>query len=166
MRSRQTDLLKNQSPEKIKKVWLLARLTALAIFILFGLGIKIATILMKINNNWVNLALIVYLVIVILAIGVRLLAIPWEYYFHRYQVFDEYIAFQQGWFFRTTTYVPFLRIQHITVDQGPFLRMENLATITIHTAATEHQIAGLNYDEATRLRKQVMDKVRQVEKDV
>ena len=159
-------LLEKQSPKEIKIVWLWTRITTLILMLVFGIVVKITTTIMKLNNGWLAWGLLVYFTVVALSGICYLVVIPWEYNYHRYQVFDDYLAFQKGLFFRSTTYVPFIRIQHIIVDQGPFLRMKNLASLTIHTAATDHEIVGLKYSDATWLREEILQKVKQVENDV
>ena len=87
-------------------------------------------------------------------------------YFHRYELASEDLAFQEGFIFRSTTYVPLNRIQHIETEQGPFLRHENLMELVIYTAATKHKILGLDVDEAQQLRAQIIEMVRQAKEDV
>ena len=159
-------LLEKQSPEEIKIVWLWTRITTLILILVLGLVVKITTRLMELDNGWLDWGLLVYFTVAVLCGICYLVVIPWEYNYHRYQVFDDYLAFQKGLFFRSTTFVPFIRVQHVTVEQGPFLRMKNLASLTIHTAATDHEIVGLKYSDATWLREEILQKVKQVENDV
>ncbi len=49
----------------------------------------------------------------------------------------------RGWMFRTDTIVPFRRIQHIDVGQGPLERLFGLASLTVHTAGTHNSIVTL-----------------------
>ncbi len=61
----------------------------------------------------------------------------------------------RGWLFRSDTIVPWRRVQHIDVDQGPVERMFGLATITVHTAGTHNStvsLPGLKLDDANDLR--------------
>ena len=107
-----------------------------------------------------------YLSVVILKAIVDLALIPYRYTFHRYELASEDLAFQEGFIFRSTTYVPLNRIQHIETEQGPFLRHENLMELVIHTAATKHKILGLDVNEAQQLRAQIIEMVRQAKEDV
>ncbi|MEM1132528.1 MAG: PH domain-containing protein [Pseudomonadota bacterium] len=49
----------------------------------------------------------------------------------------------RGFLFRTDTIVPFNRIQHIDVGQGPIERMCGVATLVVHTAGTHNSIVTL-----------------------
>lgn len=95
-----------------------------------------------------------------------LAVIPYRYKYHRYEITSEDLAFQKGYFFRTTTFVPINRIQHVTTEQGPILRQQQLMEIAVHTAATTHRLAGLDAQEATELRQQIIDLVKVAKEDV
>jgi len=65
-----------------------------------------------------------------------------------------------GLLIRRRTYVPFGRVQHIDVTQGPIERRYGLATLTLHTAGTRAAtvaLPGLERATADRLR----DTIRQ-----
>lgn len=67
----------------------------------------------------------------------------------------EQLRVARGWMFRTDTIVPFKRIQHIDVGQGPLERMFGLASLTVHTAGTHNSIVtlpGLTRADAEALR--------------
>ncbi|MDM7955478.1 PH domain-containing protein [Blastomonas sp.] len=68
---------------------------------------------------------------------------------------DEQLRVARGWLFRTDTIVPFKRIQHIDVAQGPVERLFGLASLTVHTAGTHNSIVtlpGLTRDDAEVMR--------------
>lgn len=68
---------------------------------------------------------------------------------------DEQLRVARGWLVRTDTIVPFKRIQHIDVAQGPMERMFGLASLTVHTAGTHNSIVtlpGLTRDDAEAMR--------------
>lgn len=68
---------------------------------------------------------------------------------------DEQLRVARGWLFRTDTIVPFKRIQHIDVAQGPIERFFGLASLTVHTAGTHNSIVtlpGLTRDDAEAMR--------------
>lgn len=56
---------------------------------------------------------------------------------------DEQLRVARGWLVRTDTIVPFKRIQHIDVGQGPVERLFGLASLTVHTAGTHNSIVTL-----------------------
>ncbi len=68
---------------------------------------------------------------------------------------DEQLRVARGWLFRTDTIVPFKRIQHIDVAQGPVERLFGLASLTVHTAGTHNSIVtlpGLTRPDAEAMR--------------
>ena len=159
-------LLKNKMPESIKNVWMKSTVFTMTIFLIIGgIGTGVAWWFKQLSGFW----LIVIIGFFCLVIGITLLnlaLIPYRYRFHRYEVTSEDLAFQKGYIFRQTTYVPINRIQHIETEQGPFLRKENLMAITIHTAATSHTVDGLTIDQAEKLRQQMIEMIKVAEQDV
>lgn len=158
-------LLKNQLPESIKKVW---KKTSFATFISF-LSVGVATISMLVffevaNSKW-YLVFSIYFALVVILFLMNFLLINYRYQYFRYEIMSKEIIFQEGFIFRSITYVPFSRIQHIETEQGPFLRKENLMELVIHTAATDHHIAGLSIEESEKLRQSLLKKVEEVSED-
>lgn len=84
----------------------------------------------------------------------------------RYEVRDQEIELQHGVFFMKKTLVPMIRVQHVDTVQGPILRKYNLATITVATAATVHQIPAVDLHEAEELRRAISQLARVAEEDV
>ena len=158
-------LLAHKMPERIKKVWRWTWLVETVITLLLG-GVAFLIYHFIWHNQWLFYGLLVYLSVVIVKAIVDLALIPYRYTFHRYELASEDLAFQEGFIFRSTTYVPLNRIQHIETEQGPFLRHENLVELVIHTAATKHKILGLDVNEAQQLRAQIIEMVRQAKEDV
>lgn len=64
------------------------------------------------------------------------------------------LLIRRGILFRSTTVVPFGRMQFVDVKSGPIERLFGLATVELHTAsaATDASIPGLPAAEAERLR--------------
>lgn len=64
------------------------------------------------------------------------------------------LLIRRGILFRSTTVVPFGRMQFVDVKSGPIDRMLGLATVELHTASasTDASIPGLPAAEADRLR--------------
>lgn len=157
-------LLKNQMPLTIKKVWRKSWLLTTGIALIFGViaGVVYYFVWPK---QWLFYIILAYFGLVIIFSIIDFLLIPYRYIFHRYELNEKDLAFQEGAIFRSTTYVPLNRIQHIETEQGPFLRQENLVTLVIHTAATKHCILGLDAVTAQQLRMQILELIRQVKAD-
>ena len=73
----------------------------------------------------------------------------------RYEIFEQEIYIQHGILIVTRTIIPMIRVQHVDTEQGPILKMYKLATVSISTAATTHQIPALNEDDASSLRDRI-----------
>ncbi len=75
-----------------------------------------------------------------------------------YSVEGNRLRIVRGLWVRSDTTVPFGRVQHIDVRQGPLERLFGLATLTVHTAGTHNasvHLPGLGYDDATAMRQAI-----------
>ncbi len=71
------------------------------------------------------------------------------------------VVFRTGLFWRKTTVLPFDRVQHAEVTQGPLQRRFGLATLKFFTAggsSVDLAIEGLLADDAERLRETVLER--------
>jgi len=69
----------------------------------------------------------------------------------------------RGIMWRSDTVVPFGRVQHIDVDQGPIERYLDIATLTLHTAGSHNasvHLPGLNHAVATRMREDIRQHIK------
>ena len=81
-----------------------------------------------------------------------------------YGVTADELHVQNGIWLRTLTIVPFGRVQHIDVSQGPFERRYGVGALTLHTAGTRASavvLPGLALEDAERLRDEIRAQVRQ-----
>lgn len=72
-----------------------------------------------------------------------------------YAVREHDVNYRTGWFFRSTTSIPFNRIQHCELDRGPVERLFDLSTLKIFTAGgsgSDITIPGLKPEIAEQLR--------------
>ncbi len=70
----------------------------------------------------------------------------------------------RGYLFRTDTIVPFNRIQHIDVAQGPLQRFYGLSTLIVHTAGTHNSVVdlpGLKPEDAEAMREEIRGHIKQ-----
>ncbi|MDG4658156.1 PH domain-containing protein [Ectobacillus antri] len=84
----------------------------------------------------------------------------------RYAIQAQEIDLQHGVFITKKTLVPMIRVQHVDIRQGPFLRKYGLAAVEITTAATTHEIPAVAVEEAERLRNQLSALARVATEDV
>lgn len=69
------------------------------------------------------------------------------------------IIFQKGFFFFKETVIPFKRIQHVEIKQGPVLRLLNLYSLKLYTAGAstgDLVISGLHLEVAEKLKAKVL----------
>lgn len=134
---------------------------------LFMLLLSGATIGLTILFSWpswiIGIAVLVYLAYVFLFIYLFPL-LKWKRW--RYEVREQEIELQHGIFVVKRTLVPMIRVQHVDTRQGPILRKYELATVTVSTAATIHEIPALELEEAEELRIFISRLARVADEDV
>ena len=100
----------------------------------------------------------------LLVIAYALIRVPLRRYNARgYSLAQERLRVVRGVFFRADTIVPFGRVQHIDVGQGPLERAFGLATLTVHTAGTHNasvSLPGLRHQDATDIRDDIRAAIR------
>ena len=75
-----------------------------------------------------------------------------------YQMSADRLRVVRGILWRSDTVVPFGRVQHIDVDQGPLERAFGIATMTLHTAGTHNasvDLPGLGEEHAREMREEI-----------
>ncbi|RXJ04007.1 hypothetical protein DS745_01040 [Anaerobacillus alkaliphilus] len=108
------------------------------------------------------------LIIMVIVIGILKVAIIptllWKKW--RYEVYESEVDLQFGILVVKRVLIPMIRVQHVDTRQGPLLRRYGLATVTITTAATVHQIPALSEDLASELRDQISKLATEADEDV
>jgi membrane protein YdbS with pleckstrin-like domain len=85
--------------------------------------------------------------------------VPWARYRHwSYQVADDALELRHGVVRRIHSAIPYFRVQHIDVAQGPVERAVGLARLQLHTASagTDATIPGIAAEEAEGLRRLIL----------
>jgi hypothetical protein len=80
-----------------------------------------------------------------------------------YHVSADRLRVVRGLMFRHDTVVPFGRVQHIDVDQGPLERFFGIATLTLHTAGNHNasvSLPGLGEPLAREMREAIRAHIR------
>ena len=100
----------------------------------------------------------------LLVAAYALIRVPLRRYHARgYALAGERLRVVRGVIFRKETVVPFGRVQHIDVGQGPLERFFHLATLTVHTAGTHNAsvaLPGLKHDTAVAMREDIRTAIR------
>lgn len=84
----------------------------------------------------------------------------------RYEVREDEVELQRGVIVIKRTLIPMIRVQHVDTQQGPIMRKYDLATVSISTAATVHEIPALLVEEAEEIRNYISQKAKVAEEDV
>ncbi|MEM1195391.1 MAG: PH domain-containing protein [Pseudomonadota bacterium] len=69
----------------------------------------------------------------------------------------------RGILWHSDTVVPFGRVQHIDVDQGPIERALGIATLTLHTAGSHNAsvlLPGLKHELAVEMREEIRERIK------
>lgn len=80
-----------------------------------------------------------------------------------YVMGEDRLRVVRGLLVRSDSVVPFGRIQHIDLDQGPLERLYDLATLTVHTAGTHNasvHLPGLRNADAVAMREAIRAHIR------
>jgi membrane protein YdbS with pleckstrin-like domain len=78
----------------------------------------------------------------------------------RYRVADRALELQHGVLFVQRSVVPYFRVQHVDVSQGPLERALGLARLKVHTASagTDASLPGVELQRAEEVRRLVLDR--------
>ncbi len=78
------------------------------------------------------------------------------------------IIYRSGWFWRSLTVVPFVRVQHVEIAQGPIERQFGLSKLKIYTAggsSSDLTIPGLSNSRATGMKNFIVGKTAEDEEE-
>ena len=87
-----------------------------------------------------------------------------RYRYWGYDMGTDRLRVVRGYMYHRDVVVPFGRIQHIDVDQGPVQRRYDLATLTVHTAGNQNStvsLPGLLHADALAMRETIRAAIRQ-----
>lgn len=86
------------------------------------------------------------------------------YYYASYLIRDHDVVSRKGYLFREELVVPFNRIQHVELNEGPIEQLFDLSTLRIYTAggsASDLSIAGLEKETGEALKTFILKKAGQ-----
>ena len=154
---------KNRISEKALVVWRISGALYSVIFLILAGGLTTLTILLH-WPIWISAAAIILFILVLIFLSILFPKMRWKRW--RYEVREQEVELQHGIFIITRTLVPMVRVQHVDTQQGPLLRKYNLASVTISTAATIHEIPALDIEEAEQMRVSISKLARVADEDV
>lgn len=143
---------------RMVRVWRISEAIALVV-----VAVIAAAVLAFYRPLWL---VIVCAVLVALQL-VSLLVLPQVRYRRwRYEVTTTDVLIRSGLVVVKTSVIPMVRVQHVETKQGPVLKANGLASVTVTTAGSSFEIPGLATDEAEVLRDQVAVLARIAQEDV
>jgi membrane protein YdbS with pleckstrin-like domain len=129
--------------------------------LIFALPLVVAALLLELADLLPRGAFLVPVLLLALWLIVR---VPLRRYQARgYQMGADRLRVVRGLIFRSDTVVPFGRVQHIDVHQGPLERGYGLATLVLHTAGNHNAsvaLPGLGHDDAMAMREDIRAHVK------
>lgn len=161
------EMPKSQLNPRIKNVWRINdSIWIVLCFLVCFLPFAIVA-LVDPSESWAAIvAAIVAAVFVLLFVIFVIVLPPIRYARWRYELSEDYLDIARGIFWKKRFIIPFIRVQNTDTRQGPILRAFGLASVTVATAAGEHEIPGLAMDEADVLRDRAAELARIAREDV
>ena len=105
-----------------------------------------------------------FIVPILVVAGIIVVRVPLRRWQARgFSIAQERLRVVRGILFHSDTVVPFGRVQHIDVNQGPIERFYGLATLTVHTAGNHNSsvhLPGLAHDDAVSMRERIRAAIR------
>jgi uncharacterized protein len=131
---------------RVTTAWWIALAMWLVVIVAVGLGVGVLT------RSTAPLVLGLSVAGAVLLGGA--IMIPLRYARYRYAFGPEALELQRGIWWRTRAAVPYHRIQHVDIEQGPLQRRLGLVSLHLRTAAASSigRLPGLAADEADVLR--------------
>jgi uncharacterized protein len=90
------------------------------------------------------------------------------YDYEGFAIREKDILYQSGIFFKSVVIIPFNRVQHCEIEQGPVDRMFGLSSLSIFTAggsSSDLNIPGLAHDQANQLKQFITNQVARDEEE-
>lgn len=141
-----------------KQIWL----NELAIFIIL-FAIPIVSLFFDGIPIWIPITVLVLLSIIF---TLRSIEIEKGFPLKKFGVRQHDMIYQSGFFHFTETVVPYNRIQHVEIKQGPLSRLFSLYSLRLYTAGASSGdliIDGLEKSTAQKLKAKVLDKTTVVD---
>ena len=160
------DLPANQLNPKIKNVWRIndaiwLTVVFLCCFVPFAIAAAVEP------EGWMFVVLAAVAALYVAGMVVWLVVLPPIRFMRwRYELSDDYLDIARGIIWRKRFVIPFIRVQNTDTRQGPILRAFGLASVTVATAAGEHEIPGLDSGTAEQLRDKADELARLAQEDV
>lgn len=131
--------------------------------IFYSIFLITATCLIVFIKSFHQIWLIVLVIIILaLLVGLTFASIEIGYKNKAWALREKDIIFKTGWLFQSTHIIPFVKVQHCSVNSGPISRKYRLASIKLNTASSNNidiSIHGLKQETADQLKAFIMTKI-------
>ena len=117
----------------------------------------------KLNEEIPEYIVLIYILFVAL-FGLVVLYKIFGFSRRKYALRDKDISYKSGVIIKTMTTVPFSRIQHVEIDEGPISRYFGLASLSVYTAgdsSDDLDISGIKKEEALRIKEFISSKINE-----
>lgn len=158
------ELPENKLDPRIKNVWRINDLIwATLIFVICFFPFVIVAAF----EDWALAVCAAMFAIYVIALVLLLVVLPpIRYARWRYAMSSSFLDIAKGIIWKKRYIIPFIRVQNTDTKQGPILRAFKLASVTISTAASAHEIPGLDMEEAEVVRDRAAEFARIAREDV
>ena len=122
----------------------------------FSIGLIVSLVLRYVFDvEWmIDYGVYIWLVLAVFTL-ISILFVYFEFQKKSYAIRQKDIVYNSGLFWQSSIVVPFNRVQHCEVSQGPIDRFYNLAELKIFTAggaSSDLAISGLSPETAARIK--------------
>ncbi|GAA3696645.1 PH domain-containing protein [Gordonia hankookensis] len=115
--------------------------------LLTGIPVLAAAVVVAALADQVRWAALAVAVVAVVLTAFFVVVVPgWRYRFHRWEISDDAVYTQSGWFVRSRVIIPIARIQVVDTAAGPIEQTLNLATLTVTTASSAGTIRIVGLD--------------------
>lgn len=156
----------DQLNPKVKSAWRLN--DALWLTVIFACcAIPLALVVAAGSEAWSHAALVAVCIAYVVCMVIWMVVLPpIRFARWRYSLSEDYLDIAKGIIWRKRYIIPFIRVQNTDTRQGPILRAFGLASVTVATAAGEHEIPGLEFSVAEEVRDRAAELARTAQEDV
>ncbi len=128
--------------------------------VVFGAIVGIILLFMGVGLGWIFYGLLTAAIIVIAVLLWSTIVWPGIEHRHRsWRLTDVGLEVRHGVWWKHMQAIPWARVQHADVSQGPLQRMYGVGTLNVHTAGTSNSsvnLAGLSHEVAIELRDEII----------
>ncbi|MFC6715033.1 PH domain-containing protein [Branchiibius cervicis] len=116
-------------------------------------GLAVAGVVQFTVHPPTSVAVLMWLVVAGVAVAEVLVMPRWRYAVHRWDINDEAVSTQIGWWVSELRVAPISRVQTVDTERGPLMRLFGLSTVTVTTASAKGalHIPALEHAVATQL---------------